>query len=186
MAERRAEDMNVIMVMVMSVDGKITRWDDPDVYIWTSKEDQKHFFSLLEKSELVVMGSKTFEVARKKINLERKTFRTVLTRNPAKYKIYRVPGKLEFTSEKPKQLVKRLEKEGYKTMFLVGGPILNGSFLKENLVDELYLTVEPNLFGSGKSLIEGVKIETDLKLVSIKKLNKRGTLLLRYSIYLGA
>lgn len=172
--------MKVIMVMVMSVDGKITRGDDPNIHTWTSQEDQKHFFSLLEKSELVVMGSKTFEVARKKINLELKTFRIVLTGNPARYKIYQVLGKLEFTSEKPKQLVKRLEKKGYKTMLLVGGPTLNGSFLKDNLVDELYLTVEPKLFGSGKNLVEGVRIDKNLTLISIKKLNKRGTLLLKY------
>jgi len=44
--------MKVILAMVTSVDGKTTKWNNPDIYKWTSEEDQTHFFSLIEKSKV--------------------------------------------------------------------------------------------------------------------------------------
>ena len=52
--------MKVVMVAVVSANGKLTRGNDPDIYKWTSKEDQNFFFSLISKSKLIVMGSGTY------------------------------------------------------------------------------------------------------------------------------
>ena len=73
-----------------------------------------------------------------------------------------------------------MEGLGYKKILLVGGATINGLFLKENLVDELYLTIEPKIFGSGKNIIEGQLLDSKLKLLNIQKINKEGTLLLKY------
>ena len=71
---------------------------------------------------------------------------------------------------------------GYKKILLVGGATINGLFLKQNLVDELFLTIEPKIFGYGKNIVEGNLLNTSLQLISIKKINKFGTLLLKYKI----
>ena len=170
------------MVAVSSVNGKLTKGDNPDIYSWTSKEDSKIFFSLIEKHNLIVMGSKTYEAARTIIKLRPNKLRMVLTRNRRKYKSDMVKGSLEFTSESPKDLIKRLEKQGYKEMLLVGGTEINSAFLKNSLVDELHLTIEPILFGRGKDLLLEEELEVSLKLLSIKKLNANGTLHLRYRV----
>ena len=170
------------MVMLMTVDGKITNGKDPDVYDWTSPEDQKLFFSLIKKNNLIVMGRKTFEASRPVIRLEKGKLRIVLTHHPKKYSKESVTGQLEFSNENPEKLIKRMEGLGYKKILLVGGATINGLFLKENLVDELYLTIEPKIFGSGKNIIEGQLLDKFLQLINVKKLNKKGTLLLRYKI----
>lgn len=174
--------MKITMVMLSTVDGKITKGNDSNIYTWTSIEDQKYFFSLVKKNNLIVMGSLTYKAIAPRLKLEEKKLRIVLTREPEKYKSKIVRGQLEFSKEKPKELVKRMTLLGYKNILLVGGGIINGLFLKDNLVDEFYLTIEPRIFGRGKNIVEGQLLNKSLQLRSIKKLNKLGTLLLKYRI----
>ena len=170
------------MVMLSSVDGKIIKGKNSNIYTWTSSEDQKYFFSLIKKHNLIVMGRETYETSRPVIKLEKGKLRIVLTRSPKKYSNQTIKGQLEFTDESPEKLLKRLSTLGYKNILLVGGGIINGLFLKQNLVDELFLTIEPMIFGIGKNIVEGQLLNTKLQLISIKKLNKTGTLLLKYKV----
>lgn len=181
--------MKVIMVAVVSANGKLTRsigsgqarGNESNIYSWTSKEDQDFFFSLISKNKLIVMGSGTYRAVRDKLKVESSRLRVVMTRRPKEYKNERVAEALEFSSETPRELVRRLSKN-YKKMLLVGGSQVYSSFMKEGLVDEIYLTVEPVFFGMGKNLVAKGEFETRLELVSIEKLNKKGTLLLKYKV----
>lgn len=172
--------MNVILVMVCSLNGKITRGDDPVVTNWSSPEDQKLFASLIEESNLIVMGKKTYEAGKLRMKLQKGKLRIVLTRNPEKYQS--IPGQLEFTDQQPRDLVKRLEEQGYQHMLLVGGGNVNAMFFKEHLINEIHLTVEPLLFGKGKPLVAEDFFEVPLRLIEMKKLNKKGTLYLVYTV----
>lgn len=174
--------MRITMIMISSVDGKTTQGNNKNVYLWSSPEDQKHFFSLIKKNNLIVMGRATYDVSKPVIKIEKGKLRIVLTRSPKKHLNQTIKGQLEFTDESPEKLVKKLSLLGYKKMLLVGGGTINGLFLKQNLVDELYLTIEPKLFGKGKNIIEEQLLNTSLKFVSVKKMNKIGTLLLKYKI----
>lgn len=86
------------------------------------------------------------------------------------------------------ELVKLLNQQGYKNVLVEGGPTLLGSFLKENLLDEIFITIAPKIYGTDKtstlSLVEGVLFSPQeikkLKLVSFKKLNSE--LFLRYRV----
>ena len=174
--------MKVIMVMVSSINGKITRGVESNIHSWTSKEDSELFFSLTEKHNLIVMGSQTYQAARDNIKLKKNKLRVILTKNPEKYFKDVVPGSLEFTNESPNQLINRLQGCGYKKMLLVGGGIINALFLKSSLIDELNLTIEPVVFGRGKLIVSEERLEIPLRLLSIRKLNKQGTLHLRYKV----
>ncbi len=171
--------MKVILVMVSSLDGKITKHQDPRIASWTSAEDKRLFAALIKKSALIVMGAKTYETAKDRIKLEPGKLRIVMTHGPKKY--HAVPGMLEFTDESPRVLVQRLKKQ-YHAMLLVGGGEISALFLKAKLVNELYLTLEPILFGTGKPMISPISLDLSLKLISSKKLNARGTLSLIYTI----
>ena len=174
--------MKVTMVMVSSLNGKITRGDSPKISLWTSKEDAKFFSSLRNKHNLIIMGRKTYDSVRNEVKLKPNKLRIVLTKNPGKYSKEAVKDSLEFTSEHPIKLLRRLESKGYKNCLLVGGSELATLFLKSSLVDELYLTIEPNIFGIGKSIFTEDDFNIRLKLVSIKKLNKKGTINLKYTV----
>jgi len=168
--------------MVSTLNGKITKGDDSNIYEWTSKEDQEYFFSLLAKNNVVIMGSKTYDVVKSRIRLRKNLLRIVLTKDPKKYIQEIIPGQLEFSNENLHDLVKRLELKRYKRILIVGGAKVNSSFIKARLVDELFLTIEPKIFGKGKPLFDEGKFDKSLELMTIRKLNKSGTLLLKYKL----
>jgi dihydrofolate reductase len=174
--------MKIILSMVSTVNGKITKGSDPDITHWTSIEDKNHFFTLKEQHTLIVMGSHTYKQNRDRIQLSPKTLRIVLTKRVNAFKKNTVAGQLEFSEENPKQLISRLETAGYHTMLLVGGAEINSSFFKKKLIDELNITIEPILFGTGKNMLRDIPSEINLKLIKVQNLNTRGTLLLTYKV----
>lgn len=181
MVKKRVNNMKVVMVDVISANGKLTRGWDPNIYKWTSREDQEFFFDQIAQNNLIVMGSGTYRAIRPKLKVQSKKLRIILTSSPEKYEKEQVKGALEFSSETPGELAQRLEKK-YKQMLLVGGGKINSAFLKANLVDEIYLTIEPMIFGQGKNLVAEGELDSKLKLKSLKKLNKRGTIHAVYSV----
>src|SRR5229473_1845068 len=132
--------MKIILAMVMSLDGKTTKWHDPHIHTWTSSEDQKYFSELIEKHNFIIMGRKTYEAAKSMIKHKPGKLRIVLTQNPQQYT--NIPNQLEFTDKQPEVLIKKLEQQGYKNALLVGGEHTNTLYLQKNLVNELWLTVE--------------------------------------------
>ncbi|MDO8482423.1 MAG: dihydrofolate reductase family protein [bacterium] len=173
--------MKTILVMVMSADGKTTAGKNGRVHDWSSSEDQRYFSALIKKSELVIMGRKTFLAARRNMKLSPTIHRIVLTRKPLRYKKFEVSKQLEFTDESPQALVKRLEKY-YQTALLVGGSEINSAFLKASLIDELWLTIEPLILENGKTLFSKDTPNKRMRLLHSKRLNKSGTLLLKYTV----
>ena len=174
--------MKVILVMVSSVNGKITEGSDPDVTHWTSKEYQKLFSDIKQRYQVIIMGSHTYEENKTRIHLSKDILRIVLTKNPEAFKHMAVTGSLEFSSESPIELVKRLESLGYSNILLVGGAEICSSFLAKKLVNELHLTIEPKLFGTGKNIVSDIPLSVDMKLVEVKQLNPSGTLHLIYRV----
>ena len=172
--------MKITLVFVTTLDGKVTKWGDPHVFQWSSKEDQAYFKKNWNDAKLIVMGRGTFDFDPVKPDLDR--LLVIMAQDPSKYGKYQVPGQLEFTDESPKQLYDRFEAEGHQELLLVGGPHIATSFLKENLVDELWLTLEPKIFGSGGNFVVDSKLDIKLKLQSQEKVNDQGTLILKYQV----
>ncbi len=166
--------------MVSSVNGKITKNTDPDVTQWASKEDQKLFINKKNTSRVLIMGRNTYDVAKKYITQNDKFLRIIYTRHPNNF--IGIPEKLEFTDVSPNELLHLLENRGYTDALLLGGSEINSLFLRNKLVDELHLTIEPMVFGKGKNLIADEELYSDMKLVEIQKLNSHGTLHLKYII----
>ena len=172
--------MKVIVIFVSSLDGKITKWNDPHVMRWSSAEDQKYFREIWNNSPLIVMGSGTFDFD--PIKPSPNSLLVIMTREPEEYRHYVVPGKLEFTSERPTAIVERFKDKGYDHMLMVGGPHTATSFFKDGLVDELWLTLEPKIFGEGGNFAIGTELNIELSLISMEKVNERGTLILKYRV----
>lgn len=172
--------MKITLILVSSLDGKITKNFNPKITEWTSNEDQQHFQKKMSESDLIIMGRKTYEAARPVIKLSSNQLRVVITNNPKKFKNEEVKEQLEFTNENPKELVKRLGNR-YKRILHVGGGAAANSFMKEGLITDILLTLEPKIFGRGTSSGGNDLIDENFKLNSVKKLNAKGTLLLHYS-----
>jgi dihydrofolate reductase len=172
--------MKSALVFVSTLDGKVIKWDHSKVRSWSSLSDQQYFKQLWDGSRLIVMGSNTYRIDQPKASLNQLLI--VMTRDPAHYKDFAIPGQVEFTNASPAQLFLRFEKEGYEQMLIVGGPHIATSFLKEELIDELWLTIEPKIFGKGLNFAIEEKLDIDLRLLSHEKVNEHGTLITRYAL----
>src|ERR1700759_5060214 len=137
--------MKTILIFVSSLDGKITKWGQPNVRLWSSHQDQDYYKKVWNESKLIVMGSATFNADTFNPSPDHQII--IMTSDPNKYKNAAVRGQIEFTNETPVELCSRFTKNGYPQMLVVGGPHVATSFLKEQLIDELWLTIEPKIFG---------------------------------------
>lgn len=106
----------------------------------------------------------------------------VMTSHPDKYRSQVVPDKLEFTSKTPVQLTELYKNEGHELMMVVGGAHIATSFLKDQLLDEIWLTIEPKIFGIGGNFVIEEKLNINLRLINIEKINKQGTLIVKYEV----
>lgn len=169
-----------MLVFVTSLDGKITNSDSHSVKSWSSKEDQDYFKKLWDSSEVIVMGSSTYKSAPAVPNASHHL--VVMTRTPEKYKDKEVPGQLEFTTQKPVEIVEEFKEKGLQEMLVVGGAHIATSFLKAKLIDEIWLTIEPKVFGAGSNFVIDEDLDVDLQLISVDKVNERGTLITKYTV----
>jgi dihydrofolate reductase len=172
--------MKNILVFVSSLDGRVTRWEETNVKSWSSRSDQEYFRALWGRSHLIVMGINTFLADPVKPSDARLLI--VMTTHPGDFSRYQVPGQVEFTAETPGNLTGRLGREGYDQLLVVGGPKIAASFLRENLIDEVWLTTEPRIFGEGKNMAMGEKLDISLKLISCEIADLEGTTITKYSV----
>ena len=120
------------------------------------------------------MGLNTFKTIGKPLP-DRRT----IVYAPAETKLEGVEG-VEITQEPPSTLMARLEKEKYTELAVCGGATIYTMFMETKLVNTLYLTVEPVLFGKGIGLFTK-EFDATLKLESVRKLNEQ-SILLEYQI----
>ena len=173
--------MKTVLIAVMSIDGCITRHDGSGAGSWASPEDQAHFRASSSLCDVRIFGSGTYTPDRDwfRTVLAGGVRRVVMTRRPDEFAADAVAGQLEFTSESPGTLIDRLRSDGHTRCAILGGGAIYGAFLREDLIDEIELTIEPVMFGSGVRLAGGDPIDQRFELVSIEKLNA-STLLARY------
>ena len=172
--------MKTILVFVTSLDGKVTKWGIPFVRHWSSQSDKDYFKKLWDNSRLIIMGSNTYNAG--PIKPSSNHLIAIMTQHPSKYKSHEVLGQLEFTNNSPVQVAKRFEKEGYEHMLVAGGAHIATSFLKEQLIDEVWLTIEPKIFGVGGNFVAEEKLDINLQLINYEKVNKQGTLITKYAV----
>jgi dihydrofolate reductase len=164
--------MKIILMMAMTVDGKIAKSSDhfPD---WTSREDKKYFFDTTKKHGAVLMGEKTFFTFPKPLP-DRLNVVFTLEENPPE-----IPN-VKWVSGDEKKVLGELENMGYKSAILGGGAFLNSQFLKKKLIDEIWLTIEPKIFGDGLGIFGG-DFDQDLKLLSVEKINEN-SVVVKYKV----
>ena len=172
--------MKTILIFVSTLDGKITKWGEPNVSSWSSHQDQDYYKKVLNESRLIVMGSNTFNADTFKPSADHQFI--IMTGHPDKYKSLEITGQIEFTNESPVELIARFISKGHKQILVVGGPHIATSFLKEQLIDEVWLTIEPKIFGTGGNFATEINLDINLHLIHCEKVNEQGTLITQYAV----
>ncbi|PTY05909.1 hypothetical protein DB347_16360 [Opitutaceae bacterium EW11] len=173
--------MVVTLIAAQSVDGFITRHDQPGSG-FTSQADKHHFRTSLRDFDVRIMGATTYRVTRDitRRGLAANRLQVVMTRQPEAFRSDVVPGQLEFFDSQPDSLLSQLVSRGYQRCALLGGAQIHSLFLEAEAVDSLWLTIEPVLFGHGTHLIARTA-DIRLQLLSSEALSA-DTLLLKYQV----
>lgn len=165
--------MKVFLIMAQTLDGVISR-SSSEFIDWTGNADKKMFMQVTKEAGVVIMGSKTFDTIGKPLP-GRKNI--VLTRN--KERVSDNPNLL-YTSQSPLEIVKQLENEGFSQAAVIGGSQINSLFAKENLLNEIIITIAPKIFGCGLHLFN-TSLDMNVQLISSEILEEN-YIMLRYMV----
>lgn len=171
----------IIAIAAVTLDGKIAAYPD-QISNWTSPEDSKFLRETLQtENSLVVVGMNTYKLYADKLD---KRNCLVLTRSVQGFE-QRKDNLMFFNSESKQPLADVVK--NFSVVYVLGGSHIYGWFLKQNLLDELFITIEPLVFFKGLNLFDfgqDQEVPKDFKrahLLSHQQLNANGTLLLHYS-----
>ncbi len=176
--------MKVFIIAALSLDGFIAQEKRQSSIRWTSQEDQEHFQQATHEAGVIVMGSTTFATIG--FPLPNRLNIVYSSKNKADFIAHydlneEQVQRLCVVSLEPTQLIESLQEEGFEQVAICGGSSIYTQFLQAGVVDELRLTIEPLLFGSGIKFFTQ-ELKQKLKLKSQIQLNDRGTLLLTYQL----
>lgn len=152
------------MYMSISANGLIAR---PDGSVdWIGEASWKRYVQITKNFDAIIIGRKTFEVMTKDEFAPDKQY-VVLSKqekqNPA--------SNIKFSNKKPEQILEELKASGVNTVCICGGGETNSVFLKESLVYELFLDIQPVVLGKGIKLFQDEEFESNLELVSVDKIS---------------
>lgn len=162
--------MHITLLVAMSVDGRIGTGPD-QLTDWTSAEDKRFFVLKTKEAGVVIMGRRTFQTIGEPLP---DRLNVIMTHQEAPFDD--VPGVLECTGESPHAVVRSLQSRGYTRAVVVGGREIFSAFLSADLVTDMYVTIEPHIFGDGVPLVEHIAPKK-LQLMSTEKLGEQSVLL---------
>lgn len=161
--------MTFFLIAAVSADGYIAKNENHPAF-WTSKEDKNRFIELTKRAGVVVMGSNTYRTLPRPL---KERVNIVYSRSAKFYGA-------EVTQKSPAELLAELEKRGFKEAAICGGSKIYTMFMQAKVVDSIYLTIEPIIFGKGIRLFDEEML-CHLKLESIEKA-ENGAILLEYKV----
>lgn len=167
--------MKIIALAVQSLDGLIAR-SGHELINWSSPEDKQMFAKVTKQAGVVIMGKNTFVTFKKPLP---DRLNVVLTSQPASFES--IPNQAEFKNSDPKSIIWELSERGFKKVFIIGGQATYTEFLQAGLINELWITIEPIVFGQGLTLFSELSNKVNLKLVKAEKLNAN-SIHLRYKV----
>jgi dihydrofolate reductase len=168
--------MKVILYMAISINGHITHGEDDSD--WVSQTDWAEFDKLKRESKVMIMGGRTLEQFEDDFPQEG-ALNVVMTHNRELLK-KNTPNAL-YSDQSPTEILKTLEAKGFTQVMLIGGMTLNTSFVKENLIDEVWLSLHPLFIGKGKTLTQELDVFFNLEFLESKELEE-GLIQLRYKL----
>ncbi|EKD43509.1 MAG: Bifunctional deaminase-reductase protein [uncultured bacterium] len=162
-----------LAIAATTIDGRIAL-NSHHFSNWTSPEDKIFLHTILDTCDLILVGNATYKIAKKPLS---KRNCLVFTRSLARKKSS--PNLVYF--DPAKQSVKKyIKKMKYRRIGILGGAQIYSYCLNHQLLDELYLTLEPISFGRGIAIFENKKT-AKWRLNSVKHLNRKGSILFHYT-----
>lgn len=157
----------VILYIAMSLDGYIAKpQDDLSFLSIVEKEGEDYGYSnFMSTVDTVILGRKTYDWVMKQVgdfpHANKNAFIITKTARPTINKTVFYSGDLT-------ALVKKLKSEKGKHIFCDGGAEIVNEFLKNDLLDEIIISIIPILVGNGIRLFNEGRPEQYLMLANVK------------------
>ena len=157
--------MKVILYMAISLNGMIAKSDDDTS--WISKEEWDSYSLAVRTAGNLIVGHRTYGILTKQPEFsEFKDIKLVVVAQ----KDFETLSPNHLVAHSPKEALKFLDT--FEKVVVAGGGMLNASLVEENLVDEIYIDIEPIILGKGIPLFRDKNFECKLKLLGQKKITE--------------
>jgi len=160
--------MKITLYMAISVNGFIAKPSHNTP--WTEEEFESYSNKVKEVGNLII-GKTTFDLMyEKKIFTDLdEPFVVVLTSSEEK-----PPREKTVYVKTFEDAVKTLRRQGFSSLLVGGGGQTDTAALESGMIEELYVDVEPLVFGEGIPLFSSSETNLKLKLVDTKRIGASG------------
>lgn len=173
--------MHTFIIAAQSLDGFIAQSEEQVSTEWTSAEDKKFFSQKSKEAGVMVMGKTTFNTIKRPLPGRVSIVYSRSGKLETEFEVRKLedsPDSLEekvvyTTSLSPQELIAVLEKKGFEQVAICGGSSIYSLFLEAGVVDTLFLTIEPVVFGEGVKLFSHLDQFQKLKLIAIRQLSEQ-------------
>lgn len=161
----------LILYIATSLDGYIAKPNDDLSFLSVVEQEGQDYgyADFIDTVDAVIVGRKTYDkVLSMGVDFphaDKDVY--IITRTPRP-----AIGNVKFYTGNLKALVENLKAQAGKNIFCDGGAEIVNELLKEQLFDELIISVIPTLVGSGTKLFNDGRPEQKLELVSVKSFEK--------------
>jgi dihydrofolate reductase len=164
-------ERKLILFIATSLDGYIAKPNDDLSFLSVVEQEGEDYgyANFVDTIDAVIVGRKTYDkVLSMGVDFphaDKDAY--IITRTPRP-----AIGNVKFYTGNLKMLVEELKAKDGKNIFCDGGAEIVNELLKEQLFDELIISVIPILVGSGTKLFHDGRPEQKLELVSVKSFEK--------------
>lgn len=156
--------MKTILYMAMTANGYIAKKDDNTS--WISNKEWDSYSAMIRKVGYMIIGHRTYDILTKQPEFnELKDVKIVVV----SHQDFKTLANNHLTARTPQEALGLLKDSD--EVVVAGGGQINSAFIKEGLIDEIYLDIEPIVFGKGIQLFAPEDFEYQLELLETTKLD---------------
>lgn len=170
--------MKIILIAAQSLDGFIAQERQQISTSWTSEADRHFFAQKTKEIGVMIMGQTTFATIGKPLPERTTIMLTQQTSYPGGQDLSQYhpgdKGGLYLTAGRSEpQVLDFLQQKQLPQLALCGGASVYQKFLSHDWVDELYLSIEPIVFGSGLRLFPDLSQLQRYQVLEVIKLSSQ-------------
>lgn len=166
--------MKVVLYMAATANGLIAATNDNTD--WISQAEWDAYSLFVRESGCLVVGRRTYELLTRQAGFAELSDVELVVVSRSSPELVSPRHRI---ARSPEEALGMLA--GYERVAVAGGSILNASFIQANLVDELWLDIEPVLLGRGMPLFAASDFSCDLRLLEVRHITPQ-ELQLRYEV----
>lgn len=168
--------MKVTLLMAITVNGYIAGIDDDTDWV----KDLEALNKTIADFGVIVMGKRTYDECIKYNVFPYKGALNIVMTSDKKL-VSKSEENVIFSDKTPKEIITMIKEKGFEKLLIIGGGHINGSFLKDGLIDEIILDIHPMIMAKGIHLFESDFSYQNLELVDFNKINDQ-ILQVRYTV----